>query len=180
MTEKANSLPTAKRSRSLSLTLTAMFIVLTYVFTLIGVNITGLMGGYIHLGNIPIFVALLLFGKRIGIVSAGVGMALFDLMSPYVAWAPFTFVIGLAMAFVMGLILEKSQSPAFYCLAVFLGILVKITGYYFAEVFLYGNWIIPFSSIPANVLQVLLAALVVPIIIKPLRVATERMRLDRK
>lgn len=181
MSEHSNSLPaSATRSRSLTLSLTAMFIVLTYVFTLIGVNVAGLRGGYLHLGNIPILVALMLFGKRIGTVSAGIGMALFDLMSPYVAWTPFTLVIGFAMAFVMGLVLERRQTPGFYVLAIVLGILVKITGYYFAEVLLYGNWILPLSSIPVNAMQLVVAAVVVPLVIKPLRAATDRMHLTNK
>lgn len=164
----------ATLSKTLSITLTAMFIVLVYVFTLIGFSFTALPGGYLHLGNIPVFIAAMLFGKKIGAISAGVGMALFDIMSPYAAWAPFTLILGLAMGYVVGLVSEKKQSVPYYLLAFFLAAVIKIVGYYFAEVILYGNWIVPFTSIPANLMQVIVGAVAALLIIKPLRMAVDK------
>ncbi len=165
----------AQLSRSLQLTLTAMFVVLTLIFTLIGVNILGLPGGYLHLGNIPVFAAAILFGKKIASISAGFGMATFDLIGGYTLWAPFTFVIGLAMGFLVGALLQRSQSTKMCILAFSLAAVVKLTGYYFAEVFLYGNWIVPFSSMPANTAQVVVAAVVVLLIRKPLQSAVDKI-----
>ena len=168
--------PTKPLSHTTAITLTAMFIVLTYIFTLIGVNITVGLGGYLHLGNIPLLVAAIFFGKKIGAVSAGVGMALFDILSPYAIWAPYTLIIGLATGFVVGLITEKRKTTPWIIVAVIAAIVVKVVGYYFAEVMIYGNWIAPFISIPANVLQVVIAAVVVLAILKPLRTAVEKIK----
>ena len=78
-----------------SLAITAICLVLVYVFTAV-VNIRlpfAPNGGLIHLGNVPLFVAAILFGKRTGMIAGGVGMALFDLLSGWTLWAPFTLVI---------------------------------------------------------------------------------------
>ena len=63
------------------LSVTALFIALTYVFTAF-VNIRlpiAANGGLIHLGNVPLFIAAILFGRKVGAIAGGVGMALFDL-----------------------------------------------------------------------------------------------------
>lgn len=38
-------------------------------------------GGLIHLGNVPLFVAAMLFGRKTGAIAGAFGMGLFDLMS---------------------------------------------------------------------------------------------------
>lgn len=65
------------------ITITAVFIALTYVFTaFINVRLPiAANGGLIHLGNVPLFIGAILFGRRVGAIAGGVGMALFDLLS---------------------------------------------------------------------------------------------------
>ena len=131
------------KERTKLLVITAMFIALTYIFTVF-VNIRlpfGGNGGLIHLGNVPLFLAAILYGKRVGAVAGGVGMALFDLLSGWTAWAPFTLVVVAAM------------------------------GYYLAELILYRNPIVPLASIPGNIIQVSAAALVVLAVVTPLQKA---------
>ena len=75
------------------LVLDAMFIALTYVFTAF-VNVRlpiAANGGLIHLGNVPLFICAILLGKRTGMLAGAFGMGLFDLLSGWTAWAPFTF-----------------------------------------------------------------------------------------
>lgn len=48
-----------------------------------------------------------------------------------------------------------------YTRAIAAALIVKIIGYYFTEVILYGNWIQPIGSIPGNVLQVVIAGIIV-------------------
>ncbi|HEY9577936.1 MAG TPA: ECF transporter S component, partial [Pseudobacillus sp.] len=78
-------------------------------------------------------------------------------------WAPFTFVIVGAMGFVAGLISEKmpGKRVLVYTLAIAAALLIKVVGYYFAEVILYANWVQPFGSIPGNVMQVVIAGIIV-------------------
>lgn len=118
-------------------------------------------GGLIHLGNVPLFFCAVLFGKRTGALAGGVGMALFDLLSGWSAWAPFTFLIVGVMGFLVGAITEKNSDFIHLFLAFLIAGIVKVTGYYIAEGILYGNWISPITSIPGNIAQIVVAACVV-------------------
>ena len=72
-----------KKSPVFFLAITALLTALVYVFTAF-VNIRlpiAANGGLIHLGNVPLFIGAILFGKRVGAIAGGVGMALFDLLS---------------------------------------------------------------------------------------------------
>lgn len=162
-----------------SLAITALSIALVYLFTAF-VNVQlpfGGKGGLIHLGNIPLFIFAILFGKKTGAIAGGIGMGLFDLVSGWTMWAPFTFVIVGLMGYVTGLVTEKKKTYATYVLAMVLACIIKIVGYYIAEGILYGNWIVPFASIPGNLIQVGTAAFVVLIIITPLKKAAEAILL---
>lgn len=147
------------------LVINALFIALTFVVTMfinVRLPIVG-NGGLIHLGNVPLFLGAFVFGKKTGAIAGGFGMGLFDLFSGWTAWAPFTFVIVGAMGWVSGLIAEKwDTKPAVkYIVAIVVACIIKIVGYYFAEVFLYHNWVVPFGSIPGNIIQVMLAGIIV-------------------
>ena len=132
------------------LVLDAMFIALTYVFTAF-VNVRlpiAANGGLIHLGNVPLFICAILLGKRTGMLAGAFGMGLFDLLSGWTAWAPFTFVIVGAIA---------------------VACVIKVVGYYIAEVIIYHNVFAPVASIPGNLVQIGTAAVIVMICIEPLR-----------
>ena len=173
-------------SKSLSnirfITITALFIALTYVFTAfinIRLPITA-NGGLIHLGNVPLFICAIIFGKKSGAIAGGVGMGLFDLLSGWTAWAPFTFIIVGLMGFSVGAITEKKKGFGWKVVAILVACVIKIAGYYIAEGIIYGNWITPASSIPGNLLQVGVAAVVVLIISGQLQKLVERMGLCTK
>lgn len=61
-------------------------------------------GGYLHLGDIAIYVAAFLFGPLVALIAGAVGTSLADLHLGYGAWAPGTFVIHGLQALVAGLI----------------------------------------------------------------------------
>lgn len=169
------------RERTNQLVITAMFIALTFIFTVF-VNIRlpfGGNGGLIHLGNVPLFLAAILYGKRVGAIAGGVGMALFDLLSGWTAWAPFTLVIVATMGYSMGVIMEnkKSHFHLWYICAVAVALFIKVIGYYLAELILYGDPIVPLSSIPGNIIQVSIAALVVLAAVTPLQKALAHLNI---
>ena len=173
-------------SKSLSnirfITITALFIALTYVFTAfinIRLPITA-NGGLIHLGNVPLFICAIIYGKKSGAIAGGVGMGLFDLLSGWTAWAPFTFVVVGLMGFSVGAITEKKKGFGWKVVAILVACVIKIVGYYIAEGIIYGNWITPASSIPGNLLQVGVAAVIVLIIAGQLQKLAERMGLCTK
>ena len=155
--------PTAT-TKTKALVINALFIALTLVATFINIRLP-LMGngGLIHLGNVPLFIAAFVYGKKTGAIAGAFGMGLFDLLSGYALWAPFTFIIVGAMGFLAGLISEKvpGKRVLVNTLAVVIALIIKIVGYYFAEVIIYGNWILPFGSIPGNVMQVVIAGIIV-------------------
>mgnify|MGYP002608555056 FL=1 len=128
-------------------------------------------GGLIHLGNVPLFLAAIIFGKKTGAISGAVGMALFDLFSGWTLWAPFTFIIVGIMGWVVGKITEdKSHNTIlWYVIAILAALAIKIVGYYIAEGIIYGNWVAPAASIPGNIVQILTAAVIVLPLAKPLK-----------
>lgn len=161
------------------LAITALATALVYVFTgYINIRLPfAPNGGLIHLGNVPLFIFAILFGKKVGAFAGGVGMALFDLLSPWAIWAPFTLVIVALMGFVTGLITEKKKKFGWCLVAMVIACVIKVVGYYFAEVILYGNWVVPFTSIPGNIIQVGTAAVIVLVVIEPLKIATRKLNL---
>lgn len=158
------------------LTITALFIALTYVFTaFINVRLPiAANGGLIHLGNVPLFLCAIIFGKRSGAIAGGVGMGLFDLLSGWTAWAPFTFIVVALMGYAVGAITDKHHGLGFNTLAIAVAAIIKVVGYYIAEGIIYGNWIAPATSIPGNLVQVGVAAAIVLIIAEPLRKVGKR------
>lgn len=150
-----------------SMTICAMSIAIVYVATAF-INIRlpiQANGGLIHLGNVALFVAAVLFGKKTGMIAGGIGMGLFDLLSGWVLWAPFTLVIVGFMGFTVGKVTEKKKSIGWILLGFALALVIKIVGYYIAEVIIYDNWIAPVSSIPGNIVQIVVGAVIaLPII----------------
>lgn len=140
------------------LTLYGLFIALVYVATRF-INIPGpTPGGLFHLGNVMAFTIAIVFGKRAGAISGGFGMALFDLTSPYAVWTPFTLVIRLAMGYVIGLLANKDESSKlksilFSFIGILIATVIMITGYYIAEIILYGNIYAPLQSVYGNFMQ---------------------------
>lgn len=162
----ANSLTNVR-----DMTICAMFIALTYLATAF-INIRlplAANGGLVHLGNVPLFVAAVLFGKKNGAIAGGVGMALFDLLSGWTLWAPFTLGIVAAMGYMVGLVTEKKKTFRNILVGMMLALLIKIGGYYIAEGIIYGNWIAPMMSIPGNIVQVVTGGVIAMPIIMALK-----------
>ncbi|MGN0291735.1 MAG: ECF transporter S component [Lachnospiraceae bacterium] len=159
------------------LTITAIGIALVYVFTaFINVRLPiAAAGGLIHLGNVPLFIFAIIFGKKTGAIAGGIGMGLFDLLSGWGAWAPFTLFIVALMGFEVGLITEKKHGYVWNVVAIVLAGVIKVVGYYIAEVILYGNWAAPMASIPGNLVQIGVAAVIVLIVIEPLKKAANKI-----
>lgn len=155
----------AARGAAQTLVINGLFIALTLVATMfINIRLPFMgSGGLIHLGNVPLFIAAIVYGKKAGAIAGAFGMGMFDLISGWTAWAPFTFVIVGMMGFIVGLATEKLHCKPIVAstLAIALALAVKIIGYYFAEVILYGNWILPLGSIPGNFMQVAVAGIIV-------------------
>ena len=165
---------TGRKNKTFQLVINAMFVALTFAATwLINIRLPLIgSGGLIHMGNVPLFIGGMLFGRKTGAIAGAFGMALFDLMSGWTAWAPFTFIIVGAMGYVVGYIAEKKpfkHAMTNNVTSVVLATIIKVVGYYCAEGILYGNWIVPIGSIPGNIIQVGFAGFIVILFIEPLR-----------
>ncbi len=159
-----NNLKDKNAAKIKEMAINAIFIALTYVFTAF-VNIKlpiAANGGLIHLGNIPLFIAAIVFGWKTGMIAGGIGMAMFDAFSGFwMTWAPFTLIIVGAMGYSVGKITEKKNSYLRNSMAIVVACVIKVVGYYLAEGFIYGNFIAPMSSVPGNLIQIGVAAVIV-------------------
>lgn len=160
-----------------NMVIVAVFIALTFVFTSINVQLPlGGKGGLVHLGNIPVFIGAIIYGKKTGAIAGGIGMAAFDLFSGWTLWAPFTLVTVSLMGYVTGAIAEKRPSTIMNIVGMLAALVIKIVGYYIAEAIIYENWITPLLSIFGNVLQVGTAIVVVAIVAPQLKKAANSIR----
>lgn len=145
-----------------NMVITAMLIALVYLATNINIrlpiSITG--GGLVHLGMAMSIFAAIVFGKIKGAISAGIGMTLFDILSDYFLWAPFTLVISILIGYTVGAIASRKNNILFYIIAVFAASIIKVSGYYITEVILYHSFISPINSIPGNIMQMIVGGLV--------------------
>ncbi|EIW19773.1 MULTISPECIES: ECF transporter S component [Pelosinus] len=126
-------------------------------------------GGLIHLGNVPLFLFAILYGRWTGALAGGIGMALFDVVGGWFLWAPFTLLIVGMMGYTVGAICEKNRTLTAYILALVAACLIKVVGYYGAEGIIYGNWVAPMTSIPGNLVQIGVAAVIALPLVKKLR-----------
>lgn len=152
----------ATRELTLMGLLVAIVFVMTYYIQIrlpIAVN-----GGLIHMGNVALFTVALVLGKKRGAMAGAFGMTLFDILSGWGAWAPYTFVVRGVMGYIIGGVSDSKgnngKSMVFNGLAIGLGSLWMIVGYYVSEVIMYGNWTAPMTSIPGNLIQLAIGAIV--------------------
>lgn len=131
-------------------------------------------GGLVHLGNVPLFLAAIIYGKKTGAFAGAFGMGLFDLLSGWTLWAPFTFVIVGLMGYTVGKITENRVGLRWNVLAIAAACVIKVVGYYIAEGIIYSNWVAPALSIPGNLVQVGVAAVIVLPAVEVVRKAIRR------
>lgn len=112
--------------------------------------------GYIHLGDSIIFLAAVLFGRKHGLIAAGLGSALADILSGYAHWALPTLIIKGLMGYIVGTMAEQENNNLLAgrnVISLVVGALIMVTGYYFAEALMQGSFIVPLQSIPWNLAQ---------------------------
>lgn len=155
------------KSNTISLVQMALMTALTYIATAVIAIPVG-ESAVLHLGDTLVFLCAILLGKKKGAIAAALGMTFFDLFSPYYIWAPFTFIIKGAMAYIAGMIAYRGsyEGNSFVnnLFAFIIAGIVMIAGYFFAggllNHFAYGiptlseGLLVALKDIPANILQV--------------------------
>ena len=149
---------------------TALLIALVFVATrFINIRLPiSSNGGLVHLGNTMLFISSIVFGKKKGAIAGAFGMGLFDLLSEWAIWAPFTFIVRGIMGYIIGSIAWSNDKKGNNTITNIVGIIISgvwmIFGYYVTEVILYGNYITPLGSIPGNITQIVVGLVIgVPI-----------------
>jgi uncharacterized membrane protein len=78
------------------------------------------------------------------------------------------------MGYTVGVIAEKKDDLTGYTLAIILACAIKVAGYYVAEALIYGNWVQPVLSVPGNLMQIAVAAVIVLPLAKNLKKTLRR------
>lgn len=134
----------------------AVLIALTTVMTMVIHIPTIGTNGYLNLGDMVVFIAALIMGKKGGFIVGGVGSAMADLMLGYTHYVPITLVVKGLEGFIAGRILETNIGKEKPIIATTIGGLFMPIGYLIPELFMYGQGAI--ASIPGNIAQGLLGA----------------------
>ena len=144
----------------------SMLAALCCVATMI-IKIPSPLKGYINLGDCVVLLSGWLLSPLYGFLAAGIGSALADVFSRYIAYAPATFVIKGLMATIayFGFRLLHKQLGSFSSRIISgtLSEIIMILGYFVFEGFLYG-FVPSLVNIPANAVQGV-AGLVIEIIL---------------
>jgi uncharacterized membrane protein len=86
---------------------TALMAALIFVATFLIKIPNPATGGYSHMGDCMIFLAVVFLGRKNGSMAAGIGGALSDFLAGAPIWILPTFIIKYIMAFIMATIIKK-------------------------------------------------------------------------
>lgn len=143
---------TAGKTDIRTLSLTGLFMALICVSTLFFKVSIPL--GYAHLGNGFIFLAAVFLGNPQGMIAAGVGSALADLLGGYAEWILPTLIIKCIMgALIAGIAAKGSVKSPRTFVAVAAGAVEMVAGYTLAGTLLYGSIATGLAQIPGLVAE---------------------------
>ncbi len=146
----------------------SMLAALCCVATMI-IKIPSPLKGYLNLGDCVVLLSGWLLSPAYGFAAAGIGSALADVFSGYVAYAPATFVIKGIMAiiahFCFNRMHDKLGKNISRIVGGILAEVVMIAGYFIFEGFMYG-FAPSVVNIPANGVQGLAGIIIGIILVK--------------
>ena len=118
---------------------TALMAALIFVATFLIKIPNPATGGYSHMGDCMIFLAVVFLGRKNGSMAAGIGGALSDFLAGAPIWILPTFIIKYIMAFIMASIIKKQpESKKLQLIGATVGGIFQIIGYTLAKVILIG------------------------------------------
>ncbi|SDW90363.1 ECF transporter S component [Tepidimicrobium xylanilyticum] len=133
--------------------LMALTVVMTMVIHIptIGTN------GYLNLGDMVVFLAAFVLGKKGGFIVGGLGSALADLLLGYSHYALITLIVKGLEGYIAGGLLEREIGKRKPIIATSVAGIFMAFGYFVPEIFLYGKGAI--ATLPGNIMQGLLGAI---------------------
>ncbi len=156
-----------KNDKLLELVKTALLIGLTTVMTMVIHIPVPSTNGYLNLGDMVVFIAAMMLGKKGGLLVGGIGSSLADILLGYTQYAPITLVVKGLEGFIAGAILESKIGKKYPLLATSIGGIWMALGYYTAEIFMYGAKA-ALVGIPGNLMQGLFGAVTAVLLYKSL------------
>ncbi|AYE35736.1 ECF transporter S component [Clostridium septicum] len=143
----------------------ALLAAMCYVGTFINIRIP--IGGsmsMVHLGTTAIFIAAVLIGKDAGL-AGGIGCALFDLLSDFVAWTIPTLIVKGLTGYVAGKISfanGKEGNSFKYNIAGFIvGGLVSLIGYFISNLLIFGKtWAVAVTSLSTSLVTTTIGVII--------------------
>lgn len=155
--------------------LTALFAALTCVATMF-IPISTPTGGYVHPGDGFVLLGAFLLGPVHGMISAGIGSMLADILSGYPSYAVGTLIIKGLVALVAGLIYRTfkeenlSRQVIRIVIASICGEIIMVLGYFaYSGIFL-GYGLGAAAEIPGNLGQgafgIIISAILTPVLLK--------------
>jgi len=149
-----------------------MCAIVTMTTMFVAAPIPGVTGAYVNIGDAAVYAAAYLLGWPWGAVSAAVGSALADLLLGSALYAPATFVIKGAMAALAARYAVRARG-VWRMLGLLSAGLVMMAGYFGYECILYGS-ATALLSVPGNLMQAALGALLGFIVMRGLETIRER------
>jgi len=117
-------------TKTRQMTATALMAAVIFVVTfLIRIPLPIASGGYLNIGDAPVYLAAYLLGGPWGALAAAVGSALSDLAAGYVVYAVPTAVIKGLMGLVCGRLMRDCETLRRFALAACLGGAIMVGGY---------------------------------------------------
>lgn len=164
-----------KTNRIQDLTILGLLIALVAVSTMVIKIPTIATQGYIHLGDSMIFLAAIMFGKRKGAIAGGLGSAMADLLLAYTHWILPTLIIKALMGYGVGVIADRESNNLINLrngIALIFGAGWMVLGYFIAGGIMKGSFVVAAASVPANLIQGFVGAL----LFIPIGVALKRTK----
>lgn len=120
---------------------------------------TGFNGGYIHLGDIIIYLSAVFLPLPYGMAAAAIGAGLSDIMAGAAVWVVPTVIIKASMVTFFtskeAIILSKRNKKA-----VIIAGIIGWLGYYIAGSIIAGNFVAPLATLPIEALQPISSGLI--------------------
>ena len=156
------------------LALSAVFIVVVFVFTLLIVIPIPATQGYFNIGEVGVYLAALIGGPFVGAIAGGIGSMFVDLISAPI-YAPATLIVKGIEGYVVGVLFKKLKESIKNVnirasLSCAIGGVFMIVGYFLYETYL-TNMVYALFEVPYNILQVVVGILVAV----PVYVGLQRM-----
>lgn len=139
--------------------------------------------GTVHLGDGMVLLSAAILSRRKAVIASSFSMFLFDVVSGYAIWSPFTLIIKGVMAYLASILYEKYKNVFAFIPAV----LWMIAGYYLTGAIIYKFFTstesytfirglqVSLLDIPTNIVQGLAGIIIAAIFIK----ALEKIKIKR-